>query len=135
VRRVVKPSGILTVGCYELHSITPEVDEVIRRLYHEIVGAYWPPERRLVEEGYRTLWFPFEEIKTPPFQMTEPWDLAHLLGYVGTWSSVQKYKAHNNSDPVGLIRNDLEAAWGDPERVREVVWPLHVRVGRVNPVR
>ena len=26
---------------------------------------------------------------------------------------------------------DLEAAWGDPTQVREVVWPLHLRVGIV----
>jgi hypothetical protein len=32
------------------------------------------------------------------------------------------------------FRAQMEAATGDPERVRDVVWPLHVRVRRVNPV-
>ena len=57
--------GILAAWCYQLHTVSPEVDAVIRRLYADILGSYWPPERRLVEQGYRTLPFPFEEIEPP----------------------------------------------------------------------
>ncbi len=93
VRRVVRPGGILAVWCYELHSITPEVDAVIRRFYTDIVGSYWPPECRLVEEGYQTLPFPFDELTPPGFQMTQSWDLAHLMGYLDSWSATQRYRA------------------------------------------
>ena len=34
----------------------------LRVLFASVVGPYWPPERRHVEDGYRTLPFPFEEI-------------------------------------------------------------------------
>jgi hypothetical protein len=56
-------------------------------------------------------------------------DLPRLLGYLGTWSSAQRYQAQSGSDPIDLIRADLEAAWGDPAQVREVVWALHLRMG------
>jgi hypothetical protein len=131
VRRVVHPSGMIAAWCYQLHTIGPEIDAVVRRLYADILGEYWPPERGLVEAGYRTLPFPFQEVAPPPFAMAQAWDLPCLLGYLGTWSSAQRYRAEVGSDPIDLIRADLEAAWGDPTQVREVVWPLHLRVGIV----
>jgi SAM-dependent methyltransferase len=45
VRRVLRPQGIIAIWAYGLHHITPAVDEVIERLYHEVVGPYWPSER------------------------------------------------------------------------------------------
>ena len=108
----------------------PEVDAVVHRLYTDILGSYWPPERQLVEAGYRTLPFPFEEVAPPSFEMKQKWDLRRLLGYIGTWSSAQRYRAQVGSDPIDLIRADLGAAWGDLSEEHEVVWPLHLRVGR-----
>jgi ubiquinone/menaquinone biosynthesis C-methylase UbiE len=132
VRQVSRPSGLLAVWCYPLHTIAPEIDAIVHHLYADIVGADWPPERRLVEEGYRSLAFPFDELAPPPFQMVHSWDLDHVLGYFGSWSSVQRYRARTGADPLGLIRADLSAAWGDPARPRNITWPLHVRVGRVS---
>jgi SAM-dependent methyltransferase len=132
VRRVSVPGGVIAVWCYQLHTIGPEVDAVVHRLYTEILGDYWPPERRLVEEGYRTLPFPFAEVAPPPFEMVQAWDLPRLLSYLGTWSSSQRYRAQVGTDPIDLIRADMEAAWGGPSQVREVVWPLHLRVGIIS---
>ncbi len=134
VRRVARPGGILAVWCYEMHHITPEIDAIVHRLYADIVGAYWPPERRIVEEGYRTLPFPFDEIAAPEFRMVHSWDLEHVLGYFGSWSSTQRYRKQNGEDPIALIADDLKAAWGDPEQIRDVVWPLNIRVARVPAV-
>jgi SAM-dependent methyltransferase len=132
VKRVTRPGGILAAWCYELHEIIPEVDVVIRRLYSDILGVSWPPERRLVEEGYRTIPFPFDEIATPRFSMVARWDLDRLLGYLGTWSAVARYRERNGSDPLEQIREELAAAWGDPGSKLEVSWPLNLRVGRVD---
>jgi SAM-dependent methyltransferase len=132
VRRVSRPGGVIAVWCYQLHTIAPEIDAIVHRLYADIVGADWPPERRLVEEGYRTLAFPFEEFAPPRFQMVHSWDLEHLLGYLGSWSSVQRYRTRTGLDPLDLIRADLEAAWGDAQRARDVTWPLHLRVGGIS---
>jgi hypothetical protein len=130
VRRILRPGGILTVWCYQLHTITPEIDAIVHRLYADIVGADWPPERRLVEEGYRTLPFPFDEIAASPFQMVHSWALDHVLGYLGSWSSTQRYRNRTGEDPLDLIREQLKAAWGEPGRPRDVRCPLHLRVGR-----
>ena len=133
VRRVSRPAGMIAVWCYQLHTVAPEIDAIVHHLYADIVGADWPPERRLVEEGYRTLAFPFEEFAPPRFQMVLSWDLEHLLGYLGSWSSVQRYRGRTGFDPLTLIQAELEAAWGDPGQTRDVTWPLHLRVGRISP--
>jgi ubiquinone/menaquinone biosynthesis C-methylase UbiE len=131
VQRVARPGGVIAVWCYQMHKITPEIDVIVDRLYSDIVGPYWPPERLLVEEAYQTLAFPFEELTAPLFRMQHAWDLAHVTGYLGSWSSTQRYRKQNGSDPIDLIRPDLESAWGDPHQARDVIWPLHVRVGRI----
>jgi SAM-dependent methyltransferase len=135
VTRVVKPDGFIAVWCYQLHTITPAIDAVVHHLYSDIVGADWPPERRLVEEGYATVEFPFAAVTAPPFHMTHSWDLDHLLGYIDSWSASQRYRNRTGHDPRELINADLVAAWGDQNDERTVTWPLHVRVGRVHRVR
>jgi SAM-dependent methyltransferase len=68
-RRVLQPGGVLAVWAYNYLRISPEIDSLVRRFHDEIVGPYWPPERKLVGRGYRELPFPFEEIETPAFQI------------------------------------------------------------------
>ncbi len=130
VERVLAPGGAIAVWCYNLLDVDPAVNVVLRRYYTEVVGSYWPAERRLLEDGYRTIPFPFDEIDPPSFAMRAPWRLADLVGYLGTWSATDRYRSANGEDPVALVAADLAAAWGEPEAVREVRWPLTLRVGR-----
>jgi ubiquinone/menaquinone biosynthesis C-methylase UbiE len=131
VWRVARPEAVIAVWCYQLHNVTAEVDAIVDRYYTGIVGADWPPERRLVEEGYRTLAFPFSEVAPPSFQMVHRWDLNQVLGYLGSWSATQRYQKRTGTDPLDLIRDELAAAWGDSENTRDVTWPLNLRVGRI----
>ncbi|MCP4377042.1 MAG: class I SAM-dependent methyltransferase, partial [bacterium] len=92
VRRVLKPGGLLAVWSYNLLRTDPAIDAEVDAFYSHTVGPYWPPERRLVESGYRDLPFPFPELDTPPFAMTARWRLEQLLGYLGTWSATKRYR-------------------------------------------
>ena len=130
VKRVVRPGGVVAVWCYELQQVAPDIDAIIKRFYRETVGPYWTPERKLVEQGYRTVEFPFAEFAAPSFGMTTEWSLQQELGYLGTWSAVGRYRDAVGRDPLPLVAADLEASWGS-ERVRKVSWPLFVRAGRV----
>ena len=127
--RVLKPGGILAASAYNLLHIEPTIDEVVNRYYYEVVGPFWPPERKLVEQ-FADLPFPFSEIDSPKFEMTANWNLDHLLGYLGTWSSTQRFIQAKGSDPLEQITDDFRHVWGDPHQVRTVIWPLSVRVGR-----
>jgi SAM-dependent methyltransferase len=129
VLRVLAPGGALAVWTYNLARITPEVDTLVDGLAHGIAGPYWPPERRWVNEEYRTLPFPFAEVEAPRFWIEEHWDLERFIQYLGTWSATARYKKETGSDPVDVIRGELSAAWGDPAAVRPVRWPLGLRAG------
>jgi hypothetical protein len=44
---------------------------------------------------------------------------------------VSPFRARHVTDPLDRVREELAAAWGDPWTEREVVWPFHLRLGRV----
>ncbi|RZA09027.1 MAG: class I SAM-dependent methyltransferase [Proteobacteria bacterium] len=131
VRRVCEPGGALAIWCYELSSVDQEVDPVVMRLYQEILGAFWDPERRMVEEGYRHEKLPFNELQPPPFDLTADWDFHEFMGYLGTWSALQKYKKQHGKDPREIVESELREAWGDPHEKKEISWPLSLRVFQV----
>jgi SAM-dependent methyltransferase len=128
-RRVLKPDGILAASAYNLLHIEKAIDDVVNRYYHEVVGPFWPPERRLVEQ-FAKIPFAFGEIDAPNFEMTAHWNLDHLLGYLRTWSSTQRFIAARGSDPLDQIIDDLCSAWGKPGQKRSITWPLIIRIGR-----
>jgi SAM-dependent methyltransferase len=132
-RRVLKSNGVLAASAYNLLHIEPAIDAVVNRYYYEVVGPFWPPERELVE-NFAHLPFPVHEIDSPKFEMTAQWNLDHLLGYLGTWSSTQRFIAANNCDPLDEIGKDLSAAWGNANQARSIIWPLTLRVGVLNDV-
>jgi SAM-dependent methyltransferase len=129
-RRVLVPGGLLAVWCYGRVEIEPEIDRFLRRFAFETVGPYWPPERALVEAGYRGIDFPFEEIPVTPFAIEQDLDLPGLAGYLRTWSATRRYIAACRTDPVDVLLDTLRPLWGDPARPRRARRPLHLRVGQ-----
>ena len=133
VRRVSKPGGILAVWCYGLLKVSAEIDAAINQFYNDTVGAYWPPERKWVDENYRTLPLPFQETTSPPFFMSDNWNLLEMLGYLNTWSAVQYFINANGFNPVEKLIERLQPLWGMESQKRKITWPLHLRIGKVQP--
>jgi SAM-dependent methyltransferase len=131
VRRVGKPGAVLALITYGVIEADPDIDPLVRHFYKDVVGPYWPPERRHVEEGYRSFAFPFEEWTAPPLAIEVPWRASDLLGYVDTWSAVRGLEAAQGRQPVEEFGRELQALWGEPERRRPIRFPLSLRVGRL----
>ncbi len=132
IRRVAKPGGVLAVWTYHLpSSIGPEVDQALERYYHETLRGFWPDEMHYLEEHYRTLPFPFDEIDSPRFTMEEDWTLHDLMGFMSSWSGSRRYLEHHGHDPLDEVRDTLRSGWGLAEAPRRISWPLHLRIGRV----
>jgi SAM-dependent methyltransferase len=129
--RVGRPGGAFAAWTYGNSYVTEAVDRAYFRLYRDIVGAYWPPERDHVEDGYARIVPPFEPIAAPDFAIRAQWDMDGYLAYLGTWSAVQYYRKANGSDPLDLIREELARAWGDPALARAITWPLTIKAGRI----
>ena len=131
--RVVRPSGLVAVWSYgDVVLDETEANEVLRHFAREVVGPYWPPERHLVDEGYRSIEMPFDEIVVPGFEMAEWWTVEQLVGYVSTWSATSLYRKAVNEDPTGDFEARLRDVWGNTDEARRVAWRLSVRVGKVS---
>jgi SAM-dependent methyltransferase len=131
VRRVVRPGGIMALISYGVVATGDQLDAVIQPFYREVLARYWPPERRHVDEGYRALAFPFQELATPALEIRLDWRLEDLVGYVGTWSAVWALERAEGPAPCAAFRRALADAWGAAATVRPLRWPLALRVGRV----
>jgi SAM-dependent methyltransferase len=131
VRRVARPGAAVALVTYGLASAGAEVDPVLEEFYTRTLGPHWPPERRHVEDAYRSLPFPFREVEAPGFVMEAEWGVEEVLGYVGTWSAVRALERAEGRVPLESFRRKLTEAWGGKERRRRVRWTLSLRVGRV----
>lgn len=130
VKRVLKPGGVFAAWSYADCRVDAAIDALKDRLYVDLTGPYWLPERVHVESGYRTLPFPFEPIAAPPFPMRMHWNVAQFLAYLRSWSASQRYRNDRGVDPVALVEAELRQAWGDPLAPRAIEWDFHLRVGR-----
>lgn len=130
VARVLKPGGLLAAWSYAVLKSEADIDAVIDRLYDDILGEFWSHERRMVEEGYQSVVFGLEELSVPVFAMQAEWTLAQLAGYLSTWSASKRYEETQGENPLLLVGDDLQKAWGDPERKQLIRWPLTLRVWR-----
>jgi ubiquinone/menaquinone biosynthesis C-methylase UbiE len=131
VKRVAKPDAIIAVWSYELCKVDEETDKVFLHFYNGILGNYWAPERKHVENAYSTIPFPFTEVKENVFYMKKQWNLQDFMGYLSTWSAVQKYIKTNKTNPLELVAADFEKAWINPTVFKEVSFPVTVKTGRI----
>ncbi len=127
----LKPAGVIAAWCYGLSRISGDIDLVVQRYYAEVLGPYWPQERRHIDQAYASIAFPFTELATPDFSVTAEWDLNDYLGYLGTWSAAKRFREANGYDPIERIRDVLIAAWGAPAERKVVQWPLYLRAGKI----
>lgn len=129
VQRVLKPRGMIVVWSYADCHVTATIDAIKNRLYVDLLGSYWPPERHYVETGYADLPFPFKEIKAPPFEMRVEWSASQFIAYLRSWSASQRYLQTQKQDAVSLIETELREVWGNASRT--VHWALAMRAGRL----
>ena len=131
VRRVARRGAAVALVGYD-NAIIDGVDVHDRfvRFHREEVGSYWPPERQLIEDAYRTIAFPFDEIESPHIEIRESWTADQMLGYIGTWSALRRFeKGGGDVRVIEDFARELRELWGPRERL--VRWPMPLRAGRV----
>lgn len=130
VKRVLSTNGVIAVVGYPLIKVNEEIDKVINHLHDDILGDYWDPECRYLDEHYKTLPFPFKEIPLPSISSQLEWDFEHLVTFLKTWSGVRHYINKNNISPMEEIIPMLKNAWGDA-KTRTVSFPVIGRIGQL----
>jgi SAM-dependent methyltransferase len=129
-RRVLKPGGLLAVYGSTWFYIDPQIDALVNKLLLEPVAARWSPHVRVLWDGYRTTEFPFSELEPPRLAIHLRWTLAELFAHFLTWSATRAAIEASGDGFVRKARQELQAAWGDPQHARRVVIPLVIRLGR-----
>ncbi|MFL6301516.1 MAG: class I SAM-dependent methyltransferase [Terriglobales bacterium] len=133
VRRVAKPGAVFVATVYSDPVLgDAAADRILHNYNKMIVGPYWPPERKIVDEAYAHIEFPFEELATPELKMEREWSLSELAGYLRSWSATNRYVKQNGIDPVIQFEAEMSRVWGDASEKRPLHWPFTIRAGRVN---
>ncbi|MGJ7914972.1 class I SAM-dependent methyltransferase [Massilia sp. LXY-6] len=131
VRRIARPGAILALVSYGVLKLDPALDARFQTFYWDEIGPYWPAERKLVDTGYATIDFPFEELAPPALEIRLDWHLSEFLGYLTTWSAVRSAREAGKEELLVRFANDIAQAWGDPDLSRTICWPINMRIGRV----
>lgn len=130
VIRTASENAILCVVGYGRIEVTPPIDSIIKDFYTKTIGSYWDKERRYIDENYKTIPFPFDEIETPRFENILQWNLEHFIGYLNTWSAVKHYIKEKKYNPVEKLEVDLKKYWKSGES-KEVKFPILLRLGKI----
>jgi SAM-dependent methyltransferase len=130
-RRVLVPGGTIAAVGYRRCTLGAGLDAILLDFYRNVIGPYWDPERAHIDARYRSLPFPFEEIPSPEFSSSLRWTRSEILGYVGTWSAVERCRAARALDPLPALDDELRRAWPETEAI-DVHLPFMMRIGYVH---
>lgn len=129
-KRALKTDGVIAAWGYGINEVEGDsVNQTVQHFYANVVGPYWPPSRKMIEDGYRTIPFPFTEITAPTFRMEAHWTLERLIGYFSTWSATNRCIMATGQNPLGPLSEKLRQVWGNADSRRLVTWPLTLRAG------
>lgn len=131
VRRVAAPDALLALISYGVMQLDNELHARFINFYTNEIGPFWPPERRLVDNGYRDIDFPFTEVAIPELSISYEWPLKSFLGYISTWSAVARARKSGREEVFDQFCSDIVELWGNEEQLRPISWPVTVRAGRV----
>ena len=82
VRRVVRPGGVFAAWTYGMpHIVSEPVEKAVHDFINVSLEPFWPPEIRMVLDGYASIDLPFEEMQTPTFEMGGGVDLRAIPGF------------------------------------------------------
>lgn len=131
VRRVTRAGGVLAVWTYHVAHVEGEQSDLITSFYEDTVKQYFGPGARLVDARYEGLVLPGDPLDAPAFHVAADWTLDQLLGFVRSWSGVQKCTEETGRDPVVDLAQELAAGWRRPGEAVCFRWPLYLRATRL----
>jgi SAM-dependent methyltransferase len=129
VGRVARPGALVALVSYGNCVIEGVEARELAHFHRDIVGAYWPPGREHVDNGYRDLVLPWPAVPTPALAMTAEWTRDELAGYVSSWSATARLVEREGPAAFEALCERLATTWPDAER-RVIRWPLTLKLAR-----
>jgi len=129
--RVCKPEAVIAIWVYFRNMPgDKKVDDAIFSFYENVTKPYWDEARKYVEEKYATVEFDYDPLPVKEFETTLNWQREDMLGYISSWSAIQKYIKINSHSPMPVIEEELKKLWPEDE-VKKVSFPIYLKLGRV----
>jgi len=63
--------------------------------------------------------------------MEASWDLDNWIGFLASWSAVKKLVKTQGEEAFDEQLKTLKNIWGKRPERREIRWPLHFRIGKM----
>ena len=131
VTRVCKPNAVIAVWTYYSRTTDDErIDKAVNDFYENVTRPYWDYERKHVDEKYSTVEFDYELLPVKEFETILYWKREDLIGYVSSWSAVQKYIKTNGHSPLPLLEEEINKLWPQ-DQTKKVVFPIYLKLGRI----
>lgn len=130
-RRTARPGGLLAIWGYALLTIDRVIDDLFMDFYTNTTGPYWDDARRLVENRYRDIPFPFKRIPCPQLAIKVKWTSEQFAGYLTSWSATQRYIRMHGENPVDAFHETLRPVW-KAGVTKEVTFPVFMKLGRMD---
>ena len=115
---------------YEQTTGDRRVDKAVSDFYENVTKPYWDYERKYVEERYTTVEFDYELLPAKNFETILNWNREDLIGYVSSWSAVQKFIRQNGHTPIAILEEQINKLWPEGEK-KKVVFPIYLKIGRI----
>ncbi|KAL7092939.1 hypothetical protein ACP275_11G012500 [Erythranthe tilingii] len=133
-----KPDGVIAAWCYTTPEVNPSVDSLFQIFYTVGAGPYWEPARKLVDQKYETIDFPFEPIDglehNGPFRFNseKEMDLEGYFTYLRSWSAYQTAREKGVELLTDSVVEDFTRAWNEDGKLQKTVtYPVYLRIGKV----
>lgn len=138
-----KPDGLFAAWCYPP---MPEVDDKVNAVFRpfcESCDPYFSAGKKLVDDGYRGIPFPFEPVDgldhTGPFEFVSEkvMRLEDYLRLIRSWSAYDRAKEKGVELLTEEMVQKFRAAWnssgtaGDVGGEKVVKFPIYLRIGKV----
>ncbi|KAL3370640.1 hypothetical protein AABB24_007610 [Solanum stoloniferum] len=132
-----KPNGVIAAWCYTMPQVNNSVATIFEK-FDIVSGPYWESPRKVVDEKYKTIDFPFEAVDgcdhNGPFEfkIEKVMDLDSYFTYLKSWSAYQTAKEKG----VELLSEDFvdkfTSAWNeDGKSEKKVTYPIYLRIGKI----
>ena len=129
--RVCRNNAVIAVWMYYHHTTGDDnIDKAVRDFYENVTKPYWDYERKYVEEKYAAVEFDYELLPAKTFDSILNWQREDLIGYISSWSAIQKYIKANGRSPIPIIEEEIKTLWPEGE-IKKVVFPVYLKLGRI----
>ncbi|MDF1654348.1 MAG: class I SAM-dependent methyltransferase [Coxiellaceae bacterium] len=133
VKRVLQPNGVIAIVGYNT-AVTG--NEAVDEVYHDFCFDYlwqkkcWAMKRKGLNDDYKNIDFPFEEITAKQFYIEMQWSYYDYLNYLNTWSAVKNHIKQYADNPVdSFVIPKISELWVEKDKPQTIRFPLILRLG------